>query len=185
VRVQIDQEQVQRVFCDLKDRPAFADSAELIERGKMPVEMLQAMALRPGILESLAQLGDVVYPGGTLERPLKEKVILKASRVNNCQFCINSHQAIMRQLGIPEDDIQLLEESENVTPREELALQYTRAVMDDSGHVSDSLFGHLHERFSDQEIVELTYLIGFINMLNLFNNALQVTYREDYEAVRS
>ena len=30
---------------------------------------------------------------------------------------------------------------------------------------------------SDAEIVELTFLVGYINMLNWFNNALQVEYR--------
>ena len=29
----------------------------------------------------------------------------------------------------------------------------------------------------EAEIVELTFLIGYINMLNWFNNALQVEYR--------
>ncbi len=29
--------------------------------------------------------------------------------------------------------------------------------------------------------MELTFLIGLIQLLNLFNNALQVTYSSDYE----
>ena len=38
----------------------------------------------------------------------------------------------------------------------------------------------LHEHFSDPELVELTFLIGYINMLNLFNNSLQVRYNGEY-----
>ena len=30
---------------------------------------------------------------------------------------------------------------------------------------------------NSSEIVELTFLVGYINMLNWFNNALQVEYR--------
>ena len=37
--------------------------------------------------------------------------------------------------------------------------------------IPPSLASELHEHFSDPEVVELTFLIGFINMLNLFNNA--------------
>ena len=37
----------------------------------------------------------------------------------------------------------------------------------------------LHEHFTDPEIVELSFLIGYINMLNLFNNLLQVRYHGD------
>ena len=29
--------------------------------------------------------------------------------------------------------------------------------------------------------MELTFLVGFINMLNMFNNLLQVTYRGEYD----
>ena len=35
-------------------------------------------------------------------------------------------------------------------------------------------------KLSDAEIVELTFLIGFINMLNMFNNALEVRYHGEY-----
>ena len=43
--------------------------------------------------------------------------------------------------------------------------------MADSNHVPDALMADLNEQFSDPELVELTFLIGYINMLNLFNNA--------------
>jgi alkylhydroperoxidase family enzyme len=38
----------------------------------------------------------------------------------------------------------------------------------------------LHEQFTDPELVELSFLIGYINMLNLFNNLLEVRYHGDY-----
>jgi hypothetical protein len=41
--------------------------------------------------------------------------------------------------------------------------------------------GELHDLFSDPEIVELTFLIGYITMLNLFNNCLQIRYHGDYQ----
>ena len=43
----------------------------------------------------------------------------------------------------------------------------------------------LHEaaQHGDPELVELTFLIGYINLLNLFNNSLQVRYRGDYRAL--
>ena len=37
------------------------------------------------------------------------------------------------------------------------------------------MHAQLQAHFTDPQIVELTFLIGFINMLNLFNNALQIT----------
>ena len=42
----------------------------------------------------------------------------------------------------------------------------------------------LHEQFSDPELVELTFLIGYINMLNLFNNSLNVRYNGEYSILK-
>jgi ribonuclease HI len=42
----------------------------------------------------------------------------------------------------------------------------------------------LKQLFSSRNC-ELTFLIGFINMLNLFNNCLQVRYHDDYAAFES
>jgi alkylhydroperoxidase family enzyme len=52
--------------------------------------------------------------------------------------------------------------------------------MEDSNHVPKPLARELHEHFTDPELVELTFLIGYINMLNLFNNALDVRYNGEY-----
>ena len=43
----------------------------------------------------------------------------------------------------------------------------------------------LNEHFTDPELVELTFLIGYINMLNLFNNALEVRYSGEYQLLKS
>ena len=38
------------------------------EKGKLPVEMLQALSLRPEILKAFGMMGKGVYPGGLIER---------------------------------------------------------------------------------------------------------------------
>lgn len=181
MRVSVDPQRVKKVFLELKGSAAFEESRALAEAGRMPVEMLQAMSLRPEILKAFGETGEGVYPGGILERALKEKVILKASLLNQCQFCINSHRAIMRMIGIPDPQIEDLDAPEYLTRREALALDYTIRAIQDSKRIEDSFFDRLRQEFSDEEIVELTFLIGLIQLLNLFNNALQVTYSGDYE----
>ena len=52
--------------------------------------------------------------------------------------------------------------------------------MADSERDPGAAHAQLHEQFSDPELVELTFLIGYINMLNLFNNSLQVRYHHEY-----
>ena len=62
-----------------------------------------------------------------------------------------------------------------------MALDYTTRAVRDANGIGEDFFDRLRREFSDEEIVELTFLIGLIQMLNLFNNALRVTYRGDYE----
>jgi alkylhydroperoxidase family enzyme len=89
---------------------------------------------------------------------------------------------IMTQLGIPKSQIEELDSPKNLTDREKLALRFTESVMKNSLEITDSFFENLRSLFSQEEIVELTFLIGYINMLNYFNNALQVTYQGDYDS---
>ena len=57
--------------------------------------------------------------------------------------------------------------------------------MADSNAVPEPLMAELLEQFSDPELVELSFLIGYINMLNLFNNLLQVRYHGEYGLLRT
>jgi hypothetical protein len=52
--------------------------------------------------------------------------------------------------------------------------------MADSNAIPPAVASELKEWFSDPELVELTFLIGYINMLNLFNNCLDVRYHGEY-----
>lgn len=76
MRVTVSPEQIRSAFEAVKDDPSFDESWALWERGRPPVEMIQAMCLRPEILRGFAGFGGCVYPGGSLERRGKELVII-------------------------------------------------------------------------------------------------------------
>jgi AhpD family alkylhydroperoxidase len=176
MRVTATREQILEAMEMVKDDPNFSLSRQRATEGRMPIEMLQAMSLRPEILRVMCAIGEGVYPGGLLERSIQEAVILESSRLNACQFCTTSHVRAMKMLGIADDPIAFLDDTGSLSQRERLALDYTRAAMRDSNRVPDSLFAELKGAFTEPEIVELTFLIGFINLLNLFNNCLRVTF---------
>ena len=185
MRVTVTPEQIQSAFEAVKDDPSFDESRGLWERGQPPVEMIQAMCLRPEILRAFAGFGGAVYPGGLLERRVKELVIITASERNDCQFCTNSHCDLVDIGDIVAEPLAVIGHPEALPPRERLAIEYTKAVVADSNAVPERLVGELHEHFSDPELVELTFLIGYINMLNLFNNALGIRYSGEYRLLRA
>jgi AhpD family alkylhydroperoxidase len=180
MRVAVSPEQIQSAFEAVKDDPSFDESRALWERGRPPTEMIQAMCLRPEILRGFGGFGRSVYPGGLLERRVKELVIITASKANDCQFCTDSHCHLVEIAGIVHDPLHAIDHPASLATRERLAVEYTRAAMADSNAVPEPLAHELGEQFSDPELVELTFLIGYINMLNLFNNCLRVRYSGEY-----
>lgn len=185
MRVKVTDEDIQKGFEIVRDDPCFAESVSAMARGHRPGEMLQAMSLRPELLSGFSKMGEGFYPGGIVERDLKELVILESSRSNACQFCTGVHEVVARMMGIGDDPIRLLDDESRQTTRQRLALEYTRTAMTDSNRVSDELFARLRSAFTDAEIVEITFLIGNINCLNLFNNCLQIMYHGEYEQTQS
>ena len=123
MRVTVSSEQIESAFEAVKDDPSFDESRGLWERGHAPVEMLQAMCLRPEILRAFAGFGGSVYPGGLLERRIKELVIITASAANDCQFCTNAHVDIVDIWRIVETPLAIIDEPAALPPRERLGAE--------------------------------------------------------------
>src|SRR6186997_363078 len=128
MQVTVSPDQIRSAFEAVKDDPSFDESRGLWERGQQPVEMIQAMCLRPEILRAFAGFGGAVYPGGLLERRVKELVIITASQTNECQFCTESHCDLVTIADILESPLELVAIPDDLEPRERVAIAYTRAA---------------------------------------------------------
>jgi alkylhydroperoxidase family enzyme len=53
------------------------------------------------------------------------------------------------------------EKSARFTPREKLALRYADAIIYDPAQADDAMWAALHAEFTEAELVELGYWIGF------------------------
>lgn len=177
MRINTTDQQLRHALNLLGSNKSFAETVEHLESGGTPHDMVRAMAAYPPILEAMETLGNGIYPGGNLPRALKELIILQSSIANSCQFCTQSHVDMARALGMGDEPAALLEHAEHLPAAEQAALRYADAIRGDSNRITDAQFEELREHFTDSEIVELTFLVGYINMLNWFNNALQVQYR--------
>lgn len=178
MRIAVDPGQVAKTFSHFANNPSFQESAQLFARGQPIVEMLQAFAMNENVLRAFAGF-ESIYPNGQLERGILEKVILRVSQLHECQFCTHSHLDIMQSMRMATD----LSSPAQQTERERLAIEYAELITRDSNRVPDTFFDRLRAVFNDTEIVELTFHVGFITMLNRFNNALQVRYRGEFKGL--
>jgi AhpD family alkylhydroperoxidase len=115
-----------------------------------------------------------------LEKSLIELVKMRASQINGCAYCLYMHSSDARKQGETEQRLYLLdawEESTLYTPRERAALAWTEAVTRVAEtHAPASVYEGLRPHFSEKEIVDLTVLIGTINLWN----RLAISFRSQH-----
>ena len=58
--------------------------------------------------------------------------------------------------------------------RERAALEFAERLVRDDGPVSDECFGRLREHFTEAEIVELTFIVGYQTFASQFAKAFQL-----------
>ena len=64
-----------------------------------------------------------------------------------------------------------------------MALDYAEALIAAPSAISDERFAALREHFDEGEVVELSFFVGFYNLLHRFNSAIDLDPRAGEELV--
>ena len=135
------------------------------------VQIAQRMnfgALAPRVMKAMLALDAAAGEG--LEAPLKELVRVRASQLNGCVYCIDSHSTDARTGGESEQRLYALpawEEAPYYTERERAAFALTDAVtLLSQSHVPDDVYQRAAGQFEPTELAQLIALILTINAWN-------------------
>jgi len=125
-----------------------------------PTAMKAMMGLERAIAESLLPLS------------LRELVKIRASQINGCAYCIDMHSKDALKNG---EDVRRLmalpawRETPFFDERERAALLWTETLTELAKNgAPDEVYSAVAAQFSEQELSELTFVIGAINAWNLF-----------------
>jgi AhpD family alkylhydroperoxidase len=134
------------------------------------------VSLAPEAIKAMQALEAALAASG-LEQSLRELVVMRASQINGCAYCIHMHATDARRHGESEMRLYMLNawrESPLYSDRERAALAWTEALtrLAETG-APDADYELLRKAFTDKEQVHLTLLIGAINVWN----RLQVGFR--------
>lgn len=106
----------------------------------------------------------------SLEEKLIHLVKMRASQINGCAYCLDMHSIDARAVGETEQRLYTLEawaETPFFTDRERAALAWTEALtLVSQTHAPDGIYEELKKHFSEKEIVDLTLVVGMINLWN-------------------
>lgn len=129
-------------------------------------------------IKPLLDFGQAVHHQAGLEQPLVELVLLRASQINGCAYCLDMHTKDARAAGETEQRLYLVsgwrEAGSLYSERERAALAWAEAVTRLGDHgVPDEVYERARAVFSGEELVNLTLLVGLINTWNRINVSFQ------------
>lgn len=102
------------------------------------------------------------------------------------QFVYSQHCKSLRGLGVSEEKIAAVphwQASDLFEPRERLVLAYTDRLVMHHGRVPEALFEQLRSEFSNEEILELTYITCLYFMHGVMSRALRTEFDDRDEPV--
>jgi len=115
--------------------------------------------------------------GCGLDHKLLHLLKLRASQLNGCAYCIDMHSIDARAAGETEQRLYALDawrETPFFDGRERAALAWIEAVtLVSQTHVPDAVYEEARAHFSEQEVIDLTYVAATINAWNRLAIALR------------
>ena len=140
------------------------------------LNVMRALAHAPVLLRRISSLGNALLNDLTLDPQLRELAVLQLFQVNRCDYGFQQHVVIAKSVGLSDKHIANVGGYRSYpyySDVERIVLEYAEAVTRDL-MVSDELFARVRQHFNDQQLVELTMVIAYWNMMSRFLIPLQV-----------
>jgi alkylhydroperoxidase family enzyme len=144
----------------------------------------QTMALAPAALKAwmVANRGvrmKYLKAGDYDFLKIEQMVIIKTSSLNVSEYCLGHNVDLGLEAGLTPEEIAAVQRddyrtSELLDDAQKTAVAWAEAVTKFAARDDDELFAAMQKHFSDQQIVELTVLVGMWNCSNRLTEALHV-----------
>lgn len=145
--------------------------------GSPPDNLVKTLAPSSAILDGFYGLYKAVMGDNSLNDKTREMAILKIAGLNGCDYCRQSHTPLARKAGVSDEMIGALEnheKSELFTFLEKEVLSWVEGITRNPGSIDEELFKQLKNHLTQQQIIELTTIAGFYNMVTRLAQALEV-----------
>jgi uncharacterized peroxidase-related enzyme len=153
------------------------------QRGKVS-NILKVHSLNPDAMNSHLDLYMTIMFGKSgLSRLEREAIAVVVSANNECDYCVNHHAEALRRYLKDEETIALLMTAdglETLEPRLSNIVRHAEKLTMAPGAMTESDLGELRaEGLSDDDILDLTLIVGYFNFVNRIALGLGVSFSED------
>ena len=119
-----------------------------------------------------------------LSKAEREMIVVATSNQNNCQYCVVAHGAILRiraKNPLIADQVAVNYRKADITPRQEVMLDFAMKVSQDAQSISDADFTLLHEHgFSDEDIWDIAGVAAFFSLSNRMANFISMRPNDEF-----
>ena len=152
-----------------------------------PGDWLTVFALSPDIFKH-AVAGFAVYrnPDRKIDPVLRELGQTRAGWVKGSQFVFSQHCKSLRGLGVPDAKIAAVphwQVSDLFDPKERAVLAYADCLSQAGGRTPKAVFDRLKQFWSDEEILEFTYITCLYDMHAVMTRALRLEFDDREEPI--
>lgn len=146
--------------------------------GMVP-NLFKTSAHFPPLLEANWNKVKAVMMGGVLSRKVKETIAVLVSNDNSCNYCVGAHTAILKMLGLSEEEITYIMKGEyskaGINEKEDALIGLAINANTNPNNVPDNIFETLKRvNATDSEIVEALGVMETFTSFNKFIDTLQI-----------
>ena len=144
-----------------------------------PGPIASSLAHVPDIMQKALPFIVATLGPSKIDIRTKEIVILRASALQECKYCTNTHSFMARNSGLSVEEVRALRGDGDATAafadeREKALIRWTDAVAVGPQQIKDGLKKEFNKHFNEAQVVELTILVGATVMLNRYATALDL-----------
>jgi len=172
---------------DLNDLPQ--DIRERIaavqEKSGFVPNVFLALARRPEEFRAFFAYHDALMdrPGG-LTKAEREMIVVATSGVNNCQYCVVAHGAILRiraKNPLIADQVAVNYRKADLAPRHKAMLDFAVKVAECSHEIDDADYKELKSHgFSDEDAWDIAAIAALFAMSNRLANAFSIRPNDEF-----
>lgn len=165
---------------DLRDR-----MIEIHEKTGFVPNVFLTLAHRPEELRAFMAYHDALMEGGSgLSKAEREMIVVATSAVNDCQYCVVAHGAILRirsKNPLLSDQIAINYRKADLTQREEAMLEFALKVASSSGEVSDADIAKVRAQgFSMEDVWDIGAITAFFALSNRMANLTNMRPNDEF-----
>ncbi|HEV2363555.1 MAG TPA: carboxymuconolactone decarboxylase family protein [Caulobacteraceae bacterium] len=184
-RAEVEDDTVRRYYDALfgKDRDPVAQPGTATGT---PGDWWTVFALVPDIFRHAVDGFALYRSGRRLDPVLRELGQTRAGWVKGSQFVFSQHCKSLRGLGVPEEKIAAVpfwQTSDVFDEKERAALAYADCLCAADGRTPAEVMAKLHSFWSDEEILEFTYITMLYAMHAVMSRALRLEYDDRDEPI--